>query len=75
MRVLMITTEFPTPERPGDGVFVMRQAEALRAAGVEVDVLAFRSGLNPMNYLRTWFKMRHMLAEDSYDLIHAQFGH
>ncbi len=75
MRVLMITTEFPTPEHPGHGIFVARQADALRAAGITVDVLHFISRANPRNHFRAWRRMRRLLAAERYDLIHAQFGH
>ena len=75
MRVLMVTTEYPNPENPGSGIFVARQAEALRAAGVEVDVLDFRSRANPLAHVRAWLRMRQKLAEHRYDVVHAQFGH
>ncbi len=75
MRVLVITTEYPTPDMPGDGVFIFRQIRALRDAGVEVDVLAFRSQGNPINHFRAGRKLRRMLREKDYDLIHGHFAH
>lgn len=75
MRVLMITTEYPNPRRPGEGIFIARQVEALRRAGVKVDVLYFQSRANPLNHLRAWRDMRRMIAETRCDLIHAQFAH
>lgn len=75
MRVLVITTEFPTPDTPGGGVFIYRQIDALRDVGVDVDVLAFRSHGNPLNHYRAWRKLRRMLREKDYDLIHGHFAH
>jgi len=75
MRILMITTEFPTPEHPGGGAFIFRQAAALRDAGVKVDMLAFRSKGNPVNHYNAWCKLRQMMQENRYDLIHGQFAH
>lgn len=75
MRVLAITTEFPTPEVPGRGVFIMRQIDALRAAGVEIDVLKLSSQSNPLNHLRALRELRRMMREKDYDLIHGHFSH
>lgn len=74
IRVLMITSEYPNPERPGGGAFIVRQIKALREAGAEVDVLDFISRANPLNHLRAWIGMRQMMAAQQYDLIHAQFA-
>lgn len=40
LRVLVITNMYPNREEPSFGLFVQGQVEALRAAGVQVDVLA-----------------------------------
>lgn len=48
-RLLIVTPIYPTPDRPEAGAFVWRRAMALRASGVEVEVLSFptyrRSGI------------------------------
>ena len=75
MRVLMVTTEFPSAEHEGRGIFVARQAEALRRAGVEVDVLHFISRASLINHWRAWRRLRRMMASSPYDIVHAQFGH
>jgi teichuronic acid biosynthesis glycosyltransferase TuaC len=74
MRVLMVTCEWPTPERPHLVPFIVRQVEFLRRAGVDVDVLSFRGAKNPFNYLRAWFRVRQRLRRHSYDIVHAQWG-
>ena len=75
IRVLMITCEWPTPDRPGrTSTFIKRQAEFLQAAGVAVDVFHFTSAMRPSNYLRAWFRARRRMARNHYDLVHAQFG-
>ena len=74
MRVLMISSEWPTKESPNDVPFLVRQVAFLRQAGVEVDVFHFRGAKNPLRYLRAWREARHELKRNHYDLIHAQFG-
>src|SRR5436190_20330900 len=74
MRVLMITSEWPTPENPHWVPFVVRQVEFLRNAGVDLDVFAFRGAQNPINYLRAWFGVRRKLWRNSYDVVHAQWS-
>ena len=74
IRVLMITSEWPTQEYPHYVPFLVRQVDFLRRAGIEVDVFAFRGARRPVNYLRAWRRLRNKLKEERYDLIHAQFG-
>jgi glycosyltransferase involved in cell wall biosynthesis len=74
LRVLMVTSDWPTPGRPRTTYFIKRQAEFLQAAGVLVDVFHFRGRRNPWNYLSAWWRLRRRLARNDYDLLHAQFG-
>lgn len=75
LRVLTITNMWPTATRPYLGVFVARQVEGLRAAGVDIDVLAI-DGDRPGAYRDA---ARRVLALNRgrrrYDLIHAHTGH
>jgi glycosyltransferase involved in cell wall biosynthesis len=74
IRVLMITTAWPTPGQPRTTHFIKRQADYLRAAGVDVDVFHFHSAKNPWNYAAAWLRVRPRLRSGRYDLVHAQFG-
>jgi len=74
IRVLMVTSDWPTPGQPRTTYFIKRQAEFLQAAGVLVDVFHFRGRRNPWNYLSAWWRLRRRLARNHYDLVHAQFG-
>lgn len=74
IRVLMVTSEWPTPERPRAVPFLVQQVSFLRRAGVEVEVFSFRGAQKPMNYLRAWMRLRRQLDPSRYDLVHAQFG-
>lgn len=48
--VLVITNMWPDDERPVYGIFVQRQVESLRAAGVRCDVLYLRGYRSPLAY-------------------------
>jgi glycosyltransferase involved in cell wall biosynthesis len=74
LRVLMVTCEWPSPDKPFLVPFVVRQVDFLRRNGIDVDVLAFRGARNPLNYLRAWWRVHRRLRENRYDLIHAQWG-
>ena len=75
IRVLMITSEWPTPDGgPRTTNFIKRQAEHLQAAGVDVDVFHFKALKNPWNYLKAWMEARRRIARNHYDLVHAQWG-
>lgn len=74
MRVLVVTSEWPSEAHPHSGVFVARQAESLRRAGLEVDVEPFRGAKNPINYATARRRVRSRLRAGAYDLVHAHFG-
>ena len=75
IRLLMVTSDWPTPGRPRTTYFIKRQAEFLQAAGVQLEVFHFRGRRNPWNYLSAWWRLQRRLARNNYDLVHAQFGH
>ena len=74
LRVLTVTNTWPTPGRPRTTVFIKRQVEFLRAAGVAVDVFYFDGERRPLRYVRAWLRLHVQLTRRPYDLVHAQFG-
>ncbi len=70
----MITSEWPQPGVNVTSHFIKRQAEFLRAAGVQISVFPFKGAKNPLKYLKNWLLLRIKLRHERYDLIHAQFG-
>jgi len=74
LRVLMVTSEWPTPEHPEAVPFIVRNAEFLHRASVDVEVFPFRGAKKPTNYLRAWRRLQDRLKREQYDLVHAQFG-
>jgi teichuronic acid biosynthesis glycosyltransferase TuaC len=74
LKVLMITTNWPSPGRPSTSHFIKRQADFLQAAGVDVDVFHFKGEKNPWSYAKAWLAIRRKIRSARYDLIHAQFG-
>ena len=72
MRVLHITTNYPTEDHPIFGIFVKEQVESLEALGVECDVLyCDRKGRGTWMYLTyipvIWYK----ILKGHYDVIHC----
>jgi glycosyltransferase involved in cell wall biosynthesis len=74
MHILTLSSEWPTEAEPMRARFIVRQVEALRAAGVNVDVFPFRGGGNPLRYARLSGEVRARIRGARYDLVHAQFG-
>lgn len=74
LRVLMITSEWPTPEHPDAVPFIVQSTEFLRRAGHDVDVFHFRGGRRPSNYLQAWKELRRRVHRKEYDVLHAQWG-
>ncbi|MEO8089573.1 MAG: glycosyltransferase [Gemmatimonadales bacterium] len=70
----MVTSDWLWNDWGGPAVFVARQAEFLRRAGVEVDLFPFRGSRRLGNYAAAWREVHRRLRHGSYDLVHAQFG-
>ena len=75
LKVLMVTPSWPSPGRPRTTHFIKRQADFLKAAGIDLDVFHFKGEKNPLSYARAWLAVRRKLRFNRYDLVHAQFGH
>ncbi|MEX0874319.1 MAG: glycosyltransferase [Actinomycetota bacterium] len=74
LSVLVVTSGWPSDEHPDQSVFVAHEVEALRAAGVVVDVIHYRGRADPSNYLKARRKVRRRLRDRDVDLVHAHFG-
>lgn len=74
MNVLMITSEWPTPENPSWVPFLVREVTWLKTQGVRIDLFPFRGGMKPGNYFRFWMQVQRKLHRQNHDLVHAQFG-
>ena len=74
MRALIVTSMYPTPERPAHGIFVRDQVEALRRIGsAEIEVFSFAPG-NPGRYLQAAAELRRRHGRDRFDVVHSHFG-
>jgi len=74
MRVLVVTSTYPTPSHPGLGGFVRDQVEALRELdGLELELFTYEPG-GAGNYVRAARELRRAHGSDSFDLVHAHYG-
>ena len=72
MRVLVVMNFGADPATPQRGRWVIDQVEALREGGLDVDLFSFRPGKD--QYLPATRKIRRILKQTDYDLIHAHYG-
>lgn len=75
LRILVVTSEWPTRERPRSGAFIVDMVRSLGDAGVDVDVFSFMGARRPWRYLRAWADLQRRIGAGGYDLVHAQWGH
>src|SRR2546423_1517003 len=74
MRVLVVTSMYPTPSRPALGGFVRDQVEALREIdGLEVELFAFEPG-GASRYFRAARDLRRAHGGGRFDVVHAHYG-
>jgi glycosyltransferase involved in cell wall biosynthesis len=72
MRVLVLSNMQPGPEAPHRGSFVRDQADALRRLGVDVELFEFEPGMR--NLATATSRIRRLLRQARFDLVHAHFG-
>ena len=72
MRVLVVMNFGPDPDTPQRGRWVVDQVEALKAEGVDAELFTFQPGKD--QYLPAIRKLRSILKEESFDLVHAHYG-
>jgi teichuronic acid biosynthesis glycosyltransferase TuaC len=72
VRVLVVTNLTPDAGAPSRGSFVRDQVAALRDAGAEVEVFSFPVGSS--QYPRAVPRIRRLLRERSFDVVHAHYG-
>jgi glycosyltransferase involved in cell wall biosynthesis len=73
VRVLVVTSLYPTAEHPERGRFVEDQVEALRRIdGVDLELFTFEPG--GVNYLTAARELRRRHRSDRFDVIHAHHG-
>ena len=73
MRVLVVTSLYPTADHPERGRFVADQVESLRAIdGLEIEVFQFEPG--GANYARAARELRRRHGGERFDVVHAHHG-
>lgn len=71
MKVLHITTNYPSPERPAFGAFVRTQVESLRTEGVTCTVFDVDGRGSVLRYMGAWLRLLWHLLTHRYDVLHA----
>jgi glycosyltransferase involved in cell wall biosynthesis len=74
MKVLIVTAIYPTADNPAFGSYVRTQAESLKAAGIDVEMLVLKDRYRKMIYPKAILQLRQRLANGSVDLVHAHYG-
>jgi glycosyltransferase involved in cell wall biosynthesis len=75
MKVLVATAMYPTPEKPEFGSFIRTQVEALKRAGVEIELLVLEGRSRKLIYPKGILQLHQRLADDSIDLVHAHYSY
>ena len=74
MRVLVVTSMYPTPAHPALGGFVRDQVDALREQpGLEVELFVIEPGGNG-RWLRAARELRRRYRDTRFDVVHAHHG-
>jgi glycosyltransferase involved in cell wall biosynthesis len=71
LRVLFVTSAYPTPSQPALGSFTKAQADSLRELGVGVDVLHLTAGRGLGKYVIGLRELRRRMRRNRYDIVHG----
>jgi glycosyltransferase involved in cell wall biosynthesis len=75
MRILAVTNLYPSPERPGSGVFIEQQVKSLLSRGIDVRVMFVdRRSQGPSIYYRIGSILKREMAEFAPDVMHVMYG-
>lgn len=74
LKVLFVTNMYPDDRNPGSGAFVCQQAEQLRKAGHQIDILHIQSNGARLKYLTSGIDVFSRTRATSYDIVHAHYG-
>jgi len=74
IKVLFITTEWPTEENPYAVPFLVRHVQLLQESGISIQVFRFRGKKNPFNYLKAWWRIRQIPYWKEAEILHAHWG-
>lgn len=72
--VLMLTTEWPTNEKPNSVPFLKQHIKCIRSHGVEVEIFHFSGNGKLFNYLKAWWQIRRTSFWQTADILHAHWG-
>jgi teichuronic acid biosynthesis glycosyltransferase TuaC len=76
IRILAVTNTYPITEKPGDTPQIRDQLDALKARGVEVDLMYVDRYKGKRGYAEAaWRILLLTFQRKRYDLIHAYYGH
>lgn len=74
LKVLFVTNMYPDRNNPGSGAFVHQQAEHLRKAGHEIDILHVDGKRSRTKYLTSPIEVFRRTWATRYDIVHAHYG-
>lgn len=72
MKVLHVTTSYPTINVPQKGIFIYSQIQSLNEQGIQADVIVIK-GRGILKYLQGIFELKSKLKNNNYSLIHAHY--
>ena len=72
MRVLVVTNLEPDAATPQRGQWVRDQVEEIRRRGIEVEYFSFALGRD--QYVPATRRLRRLLRQETFDLVHAHYG-
>jgi teichuronic acid biosynthesis glycosyltransferase TuaC len=74
LRVLMVTGDYPTEQKPHLGTFIKSQVDSLIAAGIDVEVIHPKLGPVLLRYASALIQVLLKTLTQRFDVVHGHYG-
>jgi len=75
LKILVVTSAWPTEGAPSRGIFIKRQVESLSREGVEVHLFLIEAERSKAAYVKTPWRLGSVIRKRAIDLVHAHYGY
>lgn len=74
LRVLMVTGDYPTEQKPHSGTFIKSQVDSLIAAGIDVEIIHPKAGPVLLRYASAIIQVLLKTLTQRFDVVHGHYG-
>tara|TARA_B100001564_G_scaffold359760_1_gene382822 strand:+ start:769 stop:1755 length:987 start_codon:yes stop_codon:yes gene_type:complete len=75
LKILIITSEWPSEQRPNAVPFLVREVDQIKKMGIQMEVFSFRGNKRFKNYFESRKRLKKIIQNKKFDIIHVHWGY